>query len=130
MATINRKKSAAKPKPATGENPPARKVLSLLRVRLRVVLALLVVVGLGWVLQLVWQRVEPTIIHRQPYLLTAERITTTGQPEWIVGDVRTEIIRNAALDRRLSILDNGFMNVVKDAFSLHPWIASVDKITK
>jgi hypothetical protein len=94
------------------------------------VLALLVIAALGWGLQAVWNAVEPKIIHREPYLLTAERITMTPQPEWIASDIRAEVIRNSSLDQRLSILDQAFMEVVQDAFALHPWIASVDKIAK
>lgn len=107
-----------------------RWIRTLLVPRLRVVTALAVVVLLGWGMQMVWRAVAPSILHRDPYLLTAERITITPQPEWITADVRAEVIRNAGLDGRLSILDNGFMTVVEDAFVLHPWVEAVQKITK
>lgn len=126
MATIKRKHAAAK----TTAAKPAAKGRALPRPRLRVVLALVVVAALGWAMQAVWTMVEPTIMRRAPYLLAAERITMTPQPAWIAADIRGEIIRNAGLDDSLSILDEAFMSVVKDAFALHPWVASVDKITK
>lgn len=47
-----------------------------------------------------------------------------------MADVRSEVIRNAGLDGRLSTLDNSFMSVVQDAFVLHPWIDSVGSIRK
>jgi hypothetical protein len=129
VATIKRKKGTAKSSPSAGaQSKPKRRALT--RNRLRVLLALAVVAALGWVLQAVWQQVEPTIIHREPYLLTAQRVTMSSQPEWIVSDIRSEVIHHAGLDERLSILDEAFMDVVEDAFALHPWIASVDKITK
>jgi hypothetical protein len=94
------------------------------------VLALGVIAALGGGLQSIWKQFESSIIHREPYLITAERISMTPQPEWIASDIRAEVIRNARLDQKLSILDDAFMDVVQDAFALHPWIASVDKIVK
>jgi hypothetical protein len=129
VATIKPKKSAAKAVPPAEKQSPS-KGRSFNRSRLRVALALSVIVALGWGLQAVWKQVEPSVIHREPYLLTAERITMTPQPEWIASDIRAEVIRNAGLGQKLSILDDAFMDVVQDAFALHPWIASVDKITK
>ena len=98
--------------------------------RVRVLLALAVVVLLGWGLHTVWQHVAPTVIHRDRYILTDSGITISPLPEWILGDVRAEVVHNAGLERRLSVLDDTFAQVVKDAFELHPWVESVDKITK
>jgi hypothetical protein len=128
VATIKRRQTAAKAAQtsAAKATSPKRRSLS----RSRVFLALIVVAALGWAMQTVWRLVEPAIVHREPYLLAAERITMTTQPEWIDSDIHEEVIRNAGLDKRLSILDEAFMSVVEDAFALHPWIATVDKITK
>ncbi len=129
MATIKRKKASAKNSKAPASAAACRS-RSLYLPRARVVTVLVVVALLGWAMQTVWQRVAPRVIHREPYLLAAERITMTPQPAWIVTDVRAEIIRNAGLDKRLSILDEAFMSVVQDAFVLHPWIESVEKLSK
>lgn len=131
MATIKRKKSAEgkNPQPAAPTKAPSKK-LSFAVPRMRVLLSLVVVAILGWGMQTVWQHVAPLVIHRQPYLLSAERITMTPQPEWISSDIRAEVIRNAGLDQQLSVLDDAFMNVVQDGFVLHPWIRSVERITK
>lgn len=102
----------------------------LLLQRFRVFVALAVVVLLGWGMHEVWNRVAPSIIYRENYLLDAERVTTSVPPEWITADVRTEVIRNAGLKDRLSILDDSFMDVIEDAFVLHPWVDSVDRIVK
>jgi len=109
---------------------PSTQPKSKMRQRARVVVVLAVVVLSGWGLQSAWQQVAPSIIHRDRYLLTADRITTTAIPEWITADVRSEVVHNSALDRRLSVLDDAFVNVVRDAFVLHPWVESVDRITK
>jgi len=96
----------------------------------RVIVALFVVALLGWGMQAVWQHVAPSIIHRDRYLLTAEGIAISTMPAWISADVRMEVVRNSGLDRRLSVLDEAFVSVVEDAFALHPWVESVDRITK
>ncbi len=132
MATIKRQKKAAGKSAQRVVAPAgaASKLRSISVPRMRVMLSLVVVALLGWAMQAVWQRVAPAVIHREPYLLSAERITMTPQPEWITTDIRAEVIRNAGLDQQLSILDDAFMGVVQDGFVLHPWINSVEKITK
>jgi hypothetical protein len=127
MAKQSRKKQPAVVQP---KQPSRRWLHTLLFPRLRVVLALAVVLLLGGGMQMIWRAVAPSILHREPYLLTAERIAITPQPEWITSDVRGEVVRNAGLDGRLSILDDGFMTVVEDAFVLHPWVESVASIAK
>jgi len=102
----------------------------LLVQRSRVLVALVVVVLLGGGLQAVWQRYAPQISQRGNYLLTDERITISPLPQWITGDVRTEAVRYAGLSGRLSVLDEAFSQVIEDAFVLHPWVESVDRITK
>jgi hypothetical protein len=77
-----------------------------------------------------WQHFEPQISRRANYLLADERITISALPEWITGNVRGEAVRNAGLVGRLSVLDEAFAQVIEDAFVLHPWVESVDQITK
>ena len=96
----------------------------------KVLLSFAVVGLLGWGMHEVWQRVAPEVIHRDRYLLLADQIQITPLPEWIGGDVRNEVIQRAGLDRRLSVLDSAFMQVIEDAFVLHPWVATVDRIKK
>jgi len=124
MAKTNKKKAGGK------KSSAGRLARTWFLPRMRVVLAMAVVAGLGWGLQTVWQRLAPTVIHRDRYLLTSERITVSSLPDWITGDVCAEVVRNGGLERRLSVLDDTFMQVVKEAFVLHPWVESVDRITK
>jgi len=98
--------------------------------RSRALVALAVVAFLGWGMQGVWQHYAPQISQRGNYLLTDQRITISALPEWITGDVRSEAVRNAGLAGRLSVLDDSFAQVIEDAFVLHPWVKSVDRITK
>ncbi|QDS98644.1 cell division protein FtsQ/DivIB [Adhaeretor mobilis] len=98
--------------------------------RLRVALILATIAGLGWGGQQLWESVSPQVIHRDRYLLSAEAITATDQPEWITGDVLSQVVKNAGLDRRISIVDNSFIEEIQNAFALHPWVESVGKIEK
>ncbi len=98
--------------------------------RARVLLALAVVGVLGWGMHSLWQQVAPSVIHRERYLLSAERITISQLPEWITADVRAEVVRDAGLAGRLSVLEDNFVQVIEDAFALHPWVEEVVRITK
>lgn len=121
------KKSSRKAEPAPTRLGRARQ---LFLPRLKVLVALTVVALLGWGMHGIWQHYAPQISQRGNYLLSDERITISALPEWILGDVRSEAVRNAGLVGRLSVLDDAFAQVVEDAFELHPWVESVDQITK
>lgn len=120
-------KVARKKKP---EEAPPGLVSRLFAQRAKVLVVLVVVMLLGWGMQGMWQHFAPQVIQREQYLLTDERVTISELPEWIVGDVRGEAVRNAGLAGRLSVLDDAFAQVVEDAFVLHPWVESVDRIIK
>lgn len=96
----------------------------------RALLALLVVAALGWGGFEVWQRVAPLVAQSPRFLITADRIELNDPPVWIVGDIRDDVIRDAGLDGRLSILDDRLFQRVRDAFLLNPWIESVDRVEK
>jgi len=119
----------AKPKKKPVATPLGR-ASRLLMPRARVVVALAVVALLGWGMMGVWKHFAPQISQRGNYLLADHRITISDLPEWITGDVRGEAVRNAGLVGRLSVLDDAFTQVIEDAFVLHPWVESVDRITK
>jgi hypothetical protein len=70
------------------------------------------------------------VANGERYTLQAEGITISELPEWIVGDVRGQVIESAGLAGRLSILDPNFLGTIENAFALHPWVASVDRIEK
>jgi hypothetical protein len=94
-------------------------------------LVIIGVVGLlAWGAQAAWRRAAPLVAARDRYLIPADRIVMTEPPAWIAADVRDQVIHTAGLDRRLSLLDPAFPETVKNAFSLHPWIASVNRIEK
>ncbi|HCK41872.1 MAG TPA: hypothetical protein DHW22_09595 [Planctomycetaceae bacterium] len=128
MVKVKNNAATSKKRPQKQSDPGF--LHKLLTPRPRVLIALCVVGLLGWGIQRTWQQVAPEVIHRDRYVLKEDRISISPLPEWITGDVRYEVIEQAGLERRLSILDTSFMQVVEDAFVLHPWVESVDRITK
>ncbi|BBO32629.1 cell division protein FtsQ/DivIB [Lacipirellula parvula] len=103
---------------------------ALTRRRFKAAVAIGVVGLMAWGAKSAWRIAAPTIAAREGYLVPADRITVTDPPEWIVSDVRTQVVETAGLDRRLSILDPGFAESVKQPFAMHPWIRSVDRVEK
>lgn len=110
--------------------PVTAKLHELARRRARVLVILAVVATIGFVLRSVWQRVAPRVAASERYLVPASGITVSPPPEWIVADVRQQVIHKAGLDRRLSILDPAFVDQIQHAFTLHPWVEQVVRIEK
>lgn len=123
-------KKGAKARDAESEARPLVSLRPLSRRRVLAIVALGVVGMLAFGGQAAWKLAAPLIVNRERYLLRAEAITITPPPEWISADVRGQVIHNAGLDGRLSVLDPGFFQAVSNAFALHPWVKSVDKIEK
>lgn len=124
MASEKRKKKTAH-HPQDADRSPSFRIS-----RGRVLVALGVIALLGWLSHAVWQQVGPRVIQQQEYLLAADRISTTPIPEWIEGNFVGDVVRDAGLDGRLSLLDDAFAEVVENAFVLHPWVESVARIEK
>jgi hypothetical protein len=93
------------------------------------VLVVLLSIGIG--AHFAWQRFAPVIAHRPQYLISAERIQITPPPSWIRADIKAEVLRNAGLIGSLSVLDDAeqLEERVRNAFSFHPWVAEVRRIT-
>ncbi len=79
---------------------------------------------------LVWNTVQHQVLSSDEYLVTPEKVEITSLPDWIHTDIRAEVFRGAWLDRPLSIMDDDLTERIKDAFSLHPWVAKVRQVTK
>jgi hypothetical protein len=109
--------------PPSSAHPLARR--RGLAVAVLVVVALLAMAG-----QAAWRRAAPLVAGRDRYVLRGDAITIEAQPDWISSDVRGQVVHNAGLDGRLSILDGGLVQKIENSFALHPWVASVDKIEK
>jgi len=82
----------------------------------------------GW--YAVWQYVRPYVLDYQDYQVTPEQVVVTSTPPWIHSDIRREVFRNASLNGPLSVLDDDLTERIAHAFSLHPWVAKVHRVTK
>jgi len=92
-----------------------------------VVLAIAVFFGLWY---RAWREVGEDVLSSEPYWLTQQDVEITPPAEWIHRDIRAEVFRDASLDRPLSIMDEDLVERIANAFSLHPWVAKVRRVTK
>jgi hypothetical protein len=102
------------------------------RIRPRVWACLAILVGLGFAAHFLWQRTASTVARDPQYVLAADRIQITQQPPWIRSDIKSQVLRDSGLVGTVSVLDDWetLTKRVKDAFELHPWVASVERITR
>jgi len=76
-----------------------------------------------------WQKWGAPSLEGDDYLVTAEQIQVTPQPNWIHGNVKTECVRSLT-GLKLSLLDHELVEKVANAFTLHPWVADVVRVEK
>jgi len=87
----------------------------------------LLAVGTFWA----WRMVGPRVLDSAAYQLSPEQITFNAPPQWIqADDFRREVVRNASLDRSLSIVDDQLVERIALAFAAHPWVAKVERVEK
>ncbi|MEQ8791358.1 MAG: hypothetical protein RIC55_34165 [Pirellulaceae bacterium] len=72
--------------------------------------------------------------HRWPQSLPAQALSAsdlivTPQPDWIHGDVKSDVLRDAQLTQ-FDVLDPQLTSRVADAFSAHTWVAEVRNVSK
>jgi hypothetical protein len=93
---------------------------------------LLMLAALAVAAQFAWRRSAAVVARHPQYALTAERIEITPPPAWIRSDIKAQVLRDAGLVGTVSVLDDWdtLARRVKDAFEFHPWVASVERITK
>jgi hypothetical protein len=82
----------------------------------------------GW--YLVWRQVAGRVLASREYLVGPQEVDITPLPSWIHTDIRRDVFGNASLDGPLSIMDDSLTDRIATAFSLHPWIAKVRRVTK
>lgn len=94
-----------------------------------IMLGLLFFVAVVTVVVYSWRHWGRTVVARPIYRIAAESIEITPPPPWIRTDVRSEVVRNGALND-LTIFDKDATIRVYQAFELHPWIAKVQRVSK
>ena len=92
-----------------------------------VVICLLAVVGGSYA---AWRNVRTHVMATPEYWLTAKDIQITETPKWIRVDIKADVAHDAGLTGRLTILNDNFAQRIHQAFSLHPWVAEVSRVTK
>jgi hypothetical protein len=77
-----------------------------------------------------WIVVRDRVAAQDDYYLSAAQVDLTPQPPWIRSNVKAEVLRDASMDRPLSVLDDDLARRIYEAFPLHPWIARVERVSK
>jgi hypothetical protein len=63
-----------------------------------------------------WFHVADDVESRPEYALRSHQIQITPVPPWIRTDIKSEALRNAGLDRQMSILDERLAERLAEAF--------------
>ncbi|MEX2316912.1 MAG: hypothetical protein WD669_07160 [Pirellulales bacterium] len=121
----------------SGRNAPSRRSaptswVSRIRLRPQIWAALLLLSILGVCGQILWQQHAATVARNPEYQLTANDVHITAPPPWVRSDIKSEVLRDAALIGNLSLLEDWdtLVGRVRQAFEFHPWVASVTRITR
>jgi hypothetical protein len=93
---------------------------------------LAILVGLGFGANFLWKQAAPTVARDPQYILNADRIQISTPPAWIRSDIRAQVLRDSGIAGNVSVLEDWdvLAKRIKDAFELHPWVASVERITR
>jgi hypothetical protein len=76
-----------------------------------------------------WHRWGAASLATKEYAVTPDRIVVTPQPAWIHADVKADALRVAGMGS-LKLTDPQLVEHLAQAFSMHPWIASVERVQK
>lgn len=93
------------------------------------VLTALVVVGAIAGALYCWSRWGESAIHSADYVVSADSIAITAQPNWIHADVKSEVLQSLG-GNDLELLDRDLVEKMAAAFAMHPWVAKVVRVEK
>jgi hypothetical protein len=113
------------------DSPPLPVPMRRILLRPRVWAGLIFLLALGFGAHFLWQRGAPAIAQHPQYQLTADNIRITPPPKWIRFDIKQQVLRDSGIIA-LSVLEDSdtLMKRVKESFEFHPWVASVERISK
>ncbi len=94
----------------------------------RIVFVAIVAASVVFGARQIWRGVQSHVEAESEYQVAPGDIEISGLPAWIKADVKAEVIRDAGLPERISILDDRVPERLSQAFSLHPWVAKVEKV--
>ena len=98
--------------------------------RLTLALAAFVLVAFFGLWCAAWHGIGRQAMSSDDYWLTQEDVEITPPKAWIHSDLRGEVFRDASLDEPLWLMDDDLTTRIANAFSLHPWVARVRRVTK
>ena len=78
--------------------------------------------------RLVWEQQGKQVSRDADSVLTAERITVDGVPDWVTTDLKWQALRNASLDMPLPLDAPDLERRLARAFDMHPWVKHVDRV--
>jgi hypothetical protein len=78
----------------------------------------------------VWSTASPHALASKEFWLSWQDIDITPADPRPDRDIRAEVFHGASVDGPLSLLDPDLTRRVADAFSLHPWVARVCRVSK
>ncbi len=99
----------------------------LFRPRRLCLIALVLMVLVSWPYL---RRNMPTLAEQPLYAITARNIHVSDPPEWVPEDIVLQIHNKAGLPDEMSLLDKGLVKQISDAFTVHPWVKSVERVEK
>jgi hypothetical protein len=79
---------------------------------------------------LAWRKLKPRILSSPEYRVGREQVEITPAPAWIHTDIRKQVFDDPSLAGPLSLMDDKLTEQIAGAFSAHPWVAKVTRVTK
>ena len=76
-----------------------------------------------------WQKWGPAVTSQPKFKLTANHISVTPQPAWILEDVRKAAIQAGNLEELL-VTDGALVEKIESAFGVQTWVSKVVRIRK
>jgi len=92
------------------------------------VLVTLFMLGLAALGYGAWSRIKSEVLHSDNYRFSPDRIFITELPSWVPETLLHDVLTNASLHDRETVLTPGLLNDVASAFSSHPWVEEVCQV--
>jgi len=74
------------------------------------------------------QRWLPDLKQQPRYQLRAENVTITPPPRWVPVDIVEQVLQNAGLSNRATLLDDDLVAVLAKSFERHAWVEDVSGV--
>lgn len=72
----------------------------------------------------------PDLREQPEYVVSVSNIHINEPPPWVPQDIARQAFDRAGLPSRMSLLDAGLVRQIADAFLVHPWVKSVQRVEK